>query len=482
MDVSEVAIIGSGFGGIGMAIRLKEAGLDGFRVFSKAADVGGVWHVNTYPGAACDVASSLYSYSFEPQYDWSRTYGLQPEIVAYLKGCAEKHGVLPHVSFNTEIASATFDEAAALWRLRSTDGRDFAARVLVSACGVFNQPSYPAIEGLESFAGAAFHSARWDHGVDLAGKRVAVIGTGCSAAQFVPEIVDRVAHLTLFARTPQYVLPRAERVFSPEERARLRRFPILRTVDRLRTYVGFERRFGVQVDPKARAAAEAAALAFLAREVRDPDKRAKLTPTYPFGCKRMVASNTYYRALDRGHVDIVTCGIARVTPDGIVDADGTLHRADVIILGTGFKPAEYLAPLAVKGLGGRDLNDAWREGAEAYLGMTVAGFPNFFMIYGPNTNTINSIVVMIEAQIGYILKCLKRLGRRRARAMTVRPEVQRRFNEEVQRRIAQTAWGSGCRSYFVARSGKVVTQWPRPSRFYRWLTRKVRPRDFEFIA
>jgi cation diffusion facilitator CzcD-associated flavoprotein CzcO len=482
MDLSDIAIIGTGFGGIGMAIRLKDAGIGSFVVLSKAADVGGVWHANTYPGAACDVASSLYSFSFEPHWDWSRTYGLQGEIAAYLRHCAEKYGILPQVRFNTEIAAAAFDEKDALWRLIATDGSEFAARILISSCGVFNQPAIPELAGLESFAGPAFHSARWDHGVSLAGKRVAIVGTGCSAAQFVPAIVDEVARLTLFARTPQYILPKPERVFAPEERQRFRRWPILRRLDRIRTYVNFERRFRVQVDERARKAAEAASLAFLEREVKDPDKRLKLRPTYPFGCKRMIASNDYYRALDRDHAAIVTCGIARVVPEGVVAADGTLHAADAIVFGTGVTPTQYLTPMRVTGLGGRDLNEAWRDGAEAYLGMSVAGFPNFFMIYGPNTNTINSIVVMIEAQIGYILKCAKRILRGPARAMTVKAEVQARFNDELRRLIARTAWGSGCRSYFVAASGRVVTQWPKPSRVYRWRTRKVRAHDYSFIS
>jgi cation diffusion facilitator CzcD-associated flavoprotein CzcO len=481
MDVSDVAIIGTGFGGIGMAIHLKRAGIQSFAIYSKASDIGGVWHVNTYPGAACDVASSLYSFSFERNYDWSSTHGTQPEIAAYLRRCAEKYGILPHIRFNTEIASAAFDERQSLWRLETTDGRRFAARALVSACGLFNEPSYPEIEGLASFAGAAFHSARWDHGVDLRGKRVAVIGTGCSAAQFVPAIVEQVAKLTLFARTPQYILPKGDRVYSEAERARYQRYPILRTIERVRTWLSFERRFRVQMDAKARKTAKQAALAFLDREVKDPEKRAKLRPTYPFGCKRMIASNDYYRALDRANVAIVTCGIARVAPQGIVAADGTLHEADVIVFGTGFKPTEYLAPMQVTGTNGRALDEAWRDGAEAYLGITVAGFPNFFMLYGPNTNTINSIVVMLEAQMGYILKCVKRILRGPARAMTVKQEVQARFNDELRRLIARTAWGSGCRSYFVTASGRVVTQWPKPSRVYRWLTRKVRTRDFEFI-
>ncbi len=480
MRAPAIAIIGSGFGGIGMAIRLKQAGIHSFTIYSKSPDVGGVWYENTYPGAACDVASSLYSYSFEPHYDWSRTHGTQPEIAAYLRHCVAKYGIGPHIRFETEIATAAYDEEAALWRLGASDGRRFEANVLVSACGLFNQPAFPEIPGLDQFAGRQFHSARWDHSCDLAGKRVAVIGTGCSTAQYVPEIVGKVSALVMFMRTPQYVMPKIERAFDEAERAKYRRFPILRTLERVKTYVSFERRFAVFVDEGARKQAEETALKFLASQVSDPDKRQKLTPTYRFGCKRTIQSNDYLRALDRPNVEIVRAPIARAVPEGLIDEEGRRHEVDVLIFGTGFKPTDYLASLRVTGLGGRTLKDAWRNGAEAYLGMTVSGFPNFFMLYGPNTNTATSIVVMLEGQIGYIVKCVRRLARTGARSMTVRPEVQARFNGDLQKTLATTTWGSGCRSYFVNAAGRVVTQWPKPSRVYRWLTRKPRASDFAF--
>jgi cation diffusion facilitator CzcD-associated flavoprotein CzcO len=475
-----IAIIGTGFGGIGMAIRLKQAGIAPFAIYSKADDVGGVWYDNSYPGAACDVASSLYSYSFEKHFDWSRSHGTQPEIIAYLRHCVEKYGLRPHIHFNTEIESLAFNEARATWRLSATDGRRFEARIVVSACGLFNQPAYPELEGQGDFRGARFHSADWDHGCDLRGKRVAVIGTGCSAAQFVPEIVDRVDRLVMFLRTPQYIVPKQEKEFSAAERRGYQRFPLLRTWERLRTYVSFERRFRVQTDETFRSQAEQAALAFLASQVGDPDKRAKLTPSYRFGCKRTIQSNTYLKALDRAHVEIVRTGIARVLPEGILTADGTRHEFDAIIYGTGFKPSAYLSFLRVVGRGGRTLAEAWRDGAEAYLGMTVSGFPNFFMLYGPNTNTATSIIFMLETQMAYILKCIRRLETG-ARAMEVRADVQARFNDALQHALRGTAWGSGCQSYFRTAAGRIVTQWPKPSRVYRWLTRKVRGRDFSFI-
>ena len=482
MTGPSIAIIGTGFGGIGMAIRLKQARIDSFTIYSKASDIGGVWWANSYPGAACDVPSSLYSYSFEKHFEWLRTHGTQPEILAYLRHCVAKYGIGPAIRFNTEIATADFDAAAALWRLHATDGRRFEASILVSACGLFNQPAYPDIEGAADFAGTSFHSACWNQAFDFAGKRVAVIGTGCSAAQFVPEIADKVGKLTAFLRTPQYIVPKQEKVYSPAERERFHRHPLLRSLDRIKTYITFERRFRVQTDENIRRAAEQASLAFLAREITDPAKRAKLTPTYRFGCKRTIQSNTYLAALNRDNVEIVNTAIARIVPEGIVTADGTLHPLDAIIYGTGFKPTEYLSPLRVTGLGGRVLDEAWRRGAEAYLGITVAGFPNFFMIYGPNTNTANSIVVMIEGQISYIMQCLRSLARKRARFMTVRAGVQARFNDELQRVISGTVWGSGCRAYFVNAAGRVVTQWPKASRFYRWAVRKVRPRDFSFTT
>ncbi len=475
-DTPSIAIIGTGFGGIGMGIRLKQAGIDNFAIYSKADEVGGVWWDNTYPGAACDVASSLYSFSFEKNFDWSRTHGTQPEIVAYLRHCVEKYGLRPHMHFSTEITALAWDEGQALWRLEAADGRRFAARAVVSACGLFNQPAFPDLPGLESFRGAKIHTSQWDHAYDLAGKRVAVIGTGCSAAQFVPEIAGRVGGLAMFLRTPQYIMPKIEKNFSDAERQAYRRFPLKRTWERLNTYVSFERRFGVQTSAKMNAAAEQTALAFLAREITDPDKRAKLTPDYRFGCKRTIQSNAYYKALDRDNVEIIRAEIERVVPDGIVTADGQHHALDAIIYGTGFRPSDYLSFMRVTGRDGGQLREAWREGPEAYLGITVSGFPNFFMLYGPNTNTATSIIFMIENQIGYVLKCIRRL--RRVRFMDVRRDVQARFNSELQRVIGGTAWGSGCQNYFRHAAGRIVTQWPKPSRTYRWLTRRVRSGDF----
>jgi cation diffusion facilitator CzcD-associated flavoprotein CzcO len=481
-DVLAIAIIGSGFGGIGMAIRLKQAGIHSFTIYSKSDDVGGVWWENTYPGAACDVASSLYSYSFEPRWDWSRTHGTQPEIAAYLRHCVAKYAIAPHIRFATEIARAEFDETEALWRLTASDGRKFTANVLVSACGLFNQPAYPEIPGLDRFKGASFHSARWDHGCDLRGKRVAVIGTGCSTAQYMPEIVDKVRSLVAFIRTPQYVMPKIERAFDARERRAYRRFPLLCRIERIKTYVSFERRFAVFTDERARKLAEQTALKHLATQVSDPEKRRLLTPPYRFGCKRTIQSNDYLRALDRPHVEIVRAPIARAVPEGLIDEEGRLYEAGVVIFGTGFKPTDYLASLAVTGESGRALKDEWRAGAEAYLGITVSGFPNFFMLYGPNTNTATSIIVMLEGQIGYVVKCIRRLLAIGARSMGVRAEVQARFNADLQRHIAGTTWGSGCRSYFVNAAGRVVTQWPRPSRVYRWLTRTPRASDFSFTS
>jgi cation diffusion facilitator CzcD-associated flavoprotein CzcO len=479
-EAPSIAIIGTGFGGIGMGIRLKQAGIDNFTIYGKADEVGGVWWDNTYPGAACDVASSLYSFSFEKNFDWSRTHGTRPEIVAYLRHCVEKYGLRPHLQLSTEIAALEFDEGQGLWRLEAADGRRFAARAVVSACGLFNQPALPDLPGLGDFVGARFHSAQWDHACDLGGKRVAVIGTGCSAAQFVPEIVGQVERLTMFLRTPQYIMPKIEKDFTDAERQTYRRFPVKRAWERLRTYVSFERRFGIQTSAKMNAAAERTALAFLAREIADPDKRLKLTPSYRFGCKRTIQSNSYYKALNRAHVEIVREKIERVLPDGILTADGRHHAFDALIYGTGFRPSDYLSFMRVTGRDGRQLRDAWRDGAQAYLGITVNGFPNFFMLYGPNTNTATSIIFMIENQIGYVLKCIRRL--RRARFMDVRADVQARFNDEVQRILRTTAWGSGCQNYFRHAAGRIVTQWPKPSRSYRWLTRKVRGGDFEIAA
>lgn len=473
-----ILIVGSGFGGLGMGIRLRRAGITSFQILSKAGGVGGVWWDNRYPGAACDVPSSLYSFSFEPNFNWSRTHGTHDEIRRYLEYCVRKYGLDSHLRFNTEIASATFDDASATWQLRTTAGEELSANVLISACGLFNRPVIPELAGRTTFAGPSFHTAHWDPSFDPQHKRVAIIGTGCSAAQIIPAIVDRARRLVVFQRTPAYVNPASARTFTRMQRLRYRLLPFLRRRERRRLWETLEAGYRSRIDPAARRAREAEFRRFLACQVHDPEKRRRLTPDYEIGCKRNVNSDTYLAALDRTNVDLVTTPIERIEPNGVVATDGTRYDVDAIVYATGFTPAKYLSTMAVTGAGGVELADVWRDGPEAYLGMTVAGFPNFFMIYGPNTNAPTSIVFMIECQTAYITKCIRGMVRRRLRRLAPLADVQARFNEGLQRALRGTVWTSGCRNYGMTESGKVVTQWPNPSAVYRRLTAQVDWNDY----
>jgi cation diffusion facilitator CzcD-associated flavoprotein CzcO len=457
-----VAIIGSGFAGLGMGIRMRASGVTDFTIFEKADRVGGVWRENTYPGAACDVASHLYSYSFERTRDWSRRFSPQPDILAYLEGCVRRHGLAPHLRLGTEIASADFDERSRRWRLRTTAGETVDVDVLVTDCGQLSRPTLPSIPGIERFAGTAFHSAQWDHGFDLAGRSVAVIGTGASAIQFVPEIARRVERLHIFQRSAPWVIPKIDAPYRGGHRRLFRWLPLWPLAARASWFaymelatVGLTRRPWL-IDPL-----RLASRSMLKRQVPDPELRARLTPDYALGCKRVLISSHYYRAMARPNVEVVTDEVREITRDGVITADGTERKVDAIIYGTGFTANEFLAPIRIGGLGGRTLDDAWRDGAEAYLGMSVSGFPNLFVMYGPNTNTgAGSIIHLLESQMSWILGGLRELARRPGAGLDVRADVQTAFNREVQERLRTSVWQSGCTSWYRTRSGKVVNNWP----------------------
>jgi cation diffusion facilitator CzcD-associated flavoprotein CzcO len=469
-----VVIVGAGFGGIGMAIRLRRAGVHDFAVLERSNDLGGTWRDNTYPGAACDVPSHLYSFSFERRVDWSRRFPPQQEILGYLRRCAAKYGIDPR--FGTEVTEASFDETAALWRVRTAAGEELSARALVMACGQLNRPAYPAVP--DEFAGTSFHSSRWDHGCDLAGRRVAAIGTGASAIQFVPYLAERAARVYLFQRTPPYVIEKGDRPYTPWERRLLRLLPALRTLSRARTYAKFESRgLGFISFPRLMDSLEKAFRRRLAEEVPDHDLREALTPGYVMGCKRILLSDDFYPAVTRPNVELVTEPIERISATGVVTADGREREVDVVVYGTGFRTHGFVAPMSVRGLGGRDLADAWRDGAQAYLGITVSGFPNMFMLYGPNTNLgHNSIIYMLESQFNYVLGCLRVLGR--ARYIDVRPDVQETYNRDVQQRVRGTVWSTGCTSWYKTAGGRIVNNWPGYTFTYRRATRRPDPRDF----
>jgi cation diffusion facilitator CzcD-associated flavoprotein CzcO len=476
-----VLIIGAGFAGVGLAIQLQKRGIDDFLVLEKAASVGGTWRDNHYPGAACDVPSHLYSYSFEPKTDWSRKFAPQAEIVAYIQHCVDKHQLAGKIRCNTEVASAEFEQASGLWRVIGKDGEHYLAQALVSACGQLNQPAYPRIPGLESFAGEAFHSARWNHAYDLAGKRVAVIGTGASAIQFVPEIVPKVQHLTLFQRSAAYVISKPDRAYKRWELALLRRWPWLQQIDRGLKYVQHEVRALAFIHfPVLMKLFQFSFQRHLAAAIADPERQRQLQPDYPLGCKRILISNNYFPALAQGNVEIVNQAIQSITPHGVVTADGREHPVDALIYGTGFAATDFLAPMQIKGLDGVELNQAWRDGAEAYKGISVNGFPNLFLLYGPNTNLgHNSILYMLESQFAYVLNCLDALQQQGLRYMDVKPQVQQRFNQHLQQVIRHSIWEQGCTSWYKNAAGKNTNNWPGFTFTYRQQTRHLELADYD---
>lgn len=478
--VLSVLIIGTGFSGIGMAIRLKQAGHDDFTVLERAQSVGGTWRDNRYPGCACDVQSHLYSFSFEPNPQWSRMYAQQPEIESYLQRCADKYGVMPHIRFGAELVSAKWDEAAALWRVVTKDGRTFSARVLISGMGALSNPAYPEVPGIENFKGRTFHSANWDHGYDLAGKRVAVIGTGASAIQFVPQIVPQVAALDLYQRTPPWILPKPDRAISEGERRRFARFPLAQRAWRIGLYWFLESRvLGFVINPKFMQQVQAIAQRHINKRVKDPVLREKLTPKYTIGCKRVLISNDYYPALTQPHVDVVTDRIREVRAHSIVAADGSERKVDAIIYGTGFTVQNPVQRGSIFGRAGVDLVDAWKEGPEAYLGATVAGFPNLFFLMGPNTGLGHtSQVFMIEAQLRYVMDCLGTMKRRKLAAVEVKPSVYENFNQRLQDDLRKTIWSSGCKSWYVNDSGRNTTIWPGFTFRFRQKTRRFKPVEY----
>ncbi len=479
----DVVIVGAGFAGIGMAIRLKRRGIASFVVLERASEVGGTWRDNAYPGCACDIPSMLYSFSFAPNAEWTRTYPARDEIWQYLRRCVERHSLGAHLRFGTELVDAAYDEDAGAWRIRTSDGATIEARALVWATGFLNRPNVPELPGLASFAGAVIHSSAWDPALDVGGKDVAVIGTGASAIQIVPAIAPLARRVTLFQRTPAWVMPRGDAPVSPLRRLLRRRLPGFAWLERKLIYWQLElRAYGFTAEPRVLRAMEVLARRHLARGVAAPALRERLVPSYRMGCKRILLSDDYYPALERENVEVVTQGIRAVREQGIVTADGAEHHADAIVLATGFRATDPPS-VRIAGRGGVTLAEAWRDGMEAYLGTSVAGFPNLFLLIGPNTGLgHNSMVLMMEAQYRYVLSALDLLRARRARALDVRADVQARYNAKLQARLARTVWTSGCSSWYRDRSGKVTTLWPGFTFAFRARTRRVRPERYELIG
>ena len=481
----EVLIVGSGFAGIGLAIRLKQEGIDDFLILERAAEVGGTWRDNHYPGVACDVESHLYSFSFEPNPDWSRMFAPQREILDYLRRCADKYGIRPKIRFNTAAKGAAYDERAGLWAVETSDGKTVHAKVLVSASGhALTQPVYPKIAGRESFEGKTMHSSRWDDSYDLAGKSVAVVGTGASAIQIVPNIAKKVGQLHVFQRTAPWIMPKPDRDITERERARFRKHPIFQTLWRVFNYLRREIfAAGFVVDPRINQLASKLATRFLHKSVRDPVLRKKLTPDYTMGCKRILPTNDYYPTLARDNVELVTDGIREIRAHSIVTDDGEERPVDAIVFATGFEASEAKPPFAILGRDGRDLRDVWKESMHAYYGMSISGFPNLFLVIGPNNGLgHSSMIFMMESQFAYIVDALATMKRRKLKSFEVRADVETKYNDWLQTRLAKTVWNTGgCRSWYLTASGKNTTAWPGFTFEYRFRTRRFDPQSYELV-
>ncbi len=474
-----VAIIGSGFSGLGTAIRLKQDGMDDFIVLERANEVGGTWRDNTYPGCACDVPSHLYSFSFAPNPDWSRAFSPQPEIFSYLRRCASHYGVLPHIRFEHAVEHCAWDEAGQRWRITTSKGT-VTADVVVAAAGALSEPSVPKVPGLETFEGPAFHSARWDHDADLTGRSVAVVGTGASSIQFVPEIQPKVGKLSVFQRTPPWILPRSNPNLTDGQRRAFRSLPALQQLARAQIYAVTEL-FGLGFrHPALMRPLQSAALRYLESCVPDPELRAKLTPNYTLGCKRILFSNRYLRTLGESNVDVVTEGVREVRPRSIVTTDGRERPVDAIIFGTGFHVSDLPFGKYVRGRGGRTLDDAWNGSPQAHLGTTVSGFPNFFFLLGPNTGLGHtSVVYMIESQIAHITSALRYMREHRLATVEPSAEAQAAFVAEVDRRLGRTVWNKGgCASWYIDKTGRNSTLWPDATWRFRRRVQNFRPSEY----
>jgi len=473
-----VAVIGAGFGGIGLAIAFKRAGIEDFVVLDRADDIGGIWRDNSYPGLCCDVPSHLYSFSFRP-WRWSRRFPPREEILGYMRGLVAEHGLGPHLRLGNGVVAAEFDAGRALWNLTMDDGTTLQATSVVCAVGQLGRPALPDIPGRDEFAGPSWHSGRWNHDVDLAGKRVAVVGTGASAIQFVPEVAKVAGQVDLYQRSAPYVLPKADRPYREAEQDLYDRLPLVRKADRLRIFLyGELLTSGFVLSPKLLGGPMQLWRRQLRAQIADPGLRAKCVPDYVMGCKRVVFSNDWYPTMTRPNVELITDRIERIAPGGVVTADGVTRPADVIVYGTGFKAVELLTPMQVTGRDGERLQEAWRDGAQAYLGITVSGFPNFFMLYGPNTNLGgNSIIYMLEGQIGYVLSAVQALEAQRLAWLDVRPEVQESFNSWVQKASRTSVWETGCHSWYTTATGRNTNNWPDHTFMYRY-----RVRNFDLAA
>jgi cation diffusion facilitator CzcD-associated flavoprotein CzcO len=479
----DVVIVGSGFAGLGMAVRLLRDGVTDFVVLERGDEVGGTWRDNTYPGAACDVPSQLYSFSFDLNPRWSRSFSGQPEILAYLRDVADRYGVRPHLRLGHAVTGAHWDDASGRW-IVVTDRATWRTRFLVTGVGALSDPSVPDVPGLADFRGRVFHSAQWDHDYDLTGKRVAVVGTGASAIQFVPQIQPDVAELVLFQRTPPWIMPRPDRAWTSMEQVIYRCLPPVQRLVRSAIYWGRETyAIGFTRSTRMLKGAEKIARRHLAHQVRGPQLRAKLTPSYVIGCKRILISNDYYPSLSKPNVEVIAAGLAKVSQHAVVGADGSEHEVDAIIFGTGFHVTDMPMASWLRGRDGRSLAEFWQAtGMRAHRGTTVPGFPNLFVLVGPNTGLGHtSQVFMIEQQIGYVARALAETRRRGARTVEVRESVVADEDAQIQRRMARTVWMTGgCASWYLDEHGRNSTLWPDFTFRFRKLLRRFDPTAYVF--
>lgn len=482
--VLEVAIVGAGVSGLGMGIRLKQAGIENFRIFDKGQDVGGTWRDNTYPGCGCDVKSALYSYSFEPWPEWSNVYAKQGEIYKYLRHCATKYGIYPHLQFNTSVSSAHYDEATGLWSVGLGGGEVVKAKNVVTAVGPFSAPNQAKIKGAETFKGKSIHTAAWDHSVELTGKRVGLIGTGATAVQVGPAIADQVKNLVVFQRTANWIMPRPDRHIDEHEKAVYRKSKLAMKKDRLGVYWYNELTapFLILKYDVFKQQPEKLALSYLRKKVKDPDLRKKLTPTIKFGCKRVLVSSDWYTTMQKPNVHLETNGIAAITEKGIRTEDGVEHELDIIIYATGYEVRHTGSPVDAKGIGGASLNEKWKDGSEAYQGVATAGFPNLFFLVGPFTGPGHtSVIAYAESQIDYVIQAIELRNARSLKAISVKPEVEKKFVNTMDFRSEHTVWKSGCASWYLSPNGRNNTLYPGLNAEYRVRMARFNPSDYELV-
>ncbi|HEX4880585.1 MAG TPA: NAD(P)/FAD-dependent oxidoreductase [Limnobacter sp.] len=483
--VLEVAIVGAGVSGLGMGIQLLKAGEKNFRIFDKGHDVGGTWRDNTYPGCGCDVKSSLYSYSFEPWAEWSNSYAKQGEIYKYLRHCATKYGVYPYIQFNTSVTGAHYDEQTGLWNLTTDQGQAIQAKNVVTAVGPFAAPKLAEFKNASAFKGKVVHTAAWDHSVDLTGKRVGLIGTGATAVQVGPAIADQVDKLVVFQRTANWIMPRPDRRIEEREKALNRKAPLNMKLNRLGVYWFNEitAPFLILKYDTFKAQPQKMASSYLRRKVKDPELRKKLTPNFKFGCKRVLVSSDWYPTMQKPNVHLETTAIEQFTETGIRLADGTEHALDVVIYATGYEVRHSGSPIDARGIGGASLNDKWKNGAEAYQGITTAGFPNLYYLVGPFTGPGHtSVIAYAEAQINYVIQAIQLRNARKLKAIEVKPEVEQAFVKVMDNRSEHTVWKSGCASWYLSPNGRNNTLYPGLNAEYRLRIARFNPADYRLVG